>query len=73
MKIENEISFSHNRYIPVTNWNDYHIWPPLGGIRYLIFHKEKNGFNKVIKKVGKRVLIDEAAFFEWVANQGKGA
>ncbi|HAT1597248.1 TPA: hypothetical protein JAN72_06555 [Legionella pneumophila] len=73
MKIKNEINFNHNRYIPVTNWNDYHIWPPKGGIRYLIFNKNKNGFDKVVKKVGKRVLIDEAAFFEWVANQGKGA
>jgi hypothetical protein len=60
----------NKRYITVTNWNKYHEWPPLGGLRHLIFKKDKNGFHKVIKKVGKRVLIDEAAFFEWVANQG---
>jgi hypothetical protein len=59
------------RYIPVPDWNKYHTWPPVGGLRNLIFHKHKNGFAKVVKKVGKRVLIDEAAFFEWVANNGK--
>lgn len=60
------------RYIPATNWEDYHGWPRIGGLRHLIFNKDKNGFAKVVKKVGKRVLIDETAFFEWVANQGKG-
>jgi len=59
------------RYIPVPEWNKFHIWPKDSGLRHLIFNKEKNGFNKVVKKVGKRVLIDEAAFFEWVNNNGK--
>ena len=61
------------RYIPVPNWEKHHDWPRIGGLRNLIFNREKNGFDKfgVVKKVGKRVLIDEAAFFEWVANQGK--
>lgn len=57
-------------YIPVPNWNNHYEWPPIGGLRSLIFNKDKNGFYKVVKKVGKRVLIDEAAFFEWVENQG---
>ena len=63
---------NNTRYIPVPNWNNHHEWPPIGGLRNLIFNKDKNGFAKVIKKIGKRVLIDEAAFLEWVANQGKG-
>jgi len=61
------------RYIPVTVWNEHHDWPPIGGLRNLIFNKNKNGFATVVKKVGKRVLIDEAAFFEWIANQDRGA
>lgn len=54
------------RLIPVTKWNEYHNWPPLGGLRGLIFHKDTNGFDKVVKKIGRRSLIDEKAFFEWV-------
>jgi len=69
----NNSSAPHTRYIPVTQWEQNHGWPTAGGLRNLIFNKDKNGFAKVVKKVGKRVLIDEAAFFEWVANQGKGA
>jgi len=60
-------------YIPVPDWNKFHTWPPLGGLRHLIFHEHKNGFSKCVCRVGRRVLIDEQAFFEWVAEQSGGA
>jgi len=60
---------SYTRLIPVPKWNDFHLWPPKGGLRHLIFFAEKNGFNKVIKRCGRTILIDERAFFEWVNNQ----
>lgn len=69
----NNNQLNHPRYVPVPQWDKCHGWPTTAGLRNLIFNKDKNGFAKVVKKVGKRVLIDEAAFFEWVANQGKGA
>lgn len=62
----------NTRYITVSNWEKHHDWPRNGGLRHLIFNKHKNGFDKVVVKVGKRVLIDEAAFFDWVASQGRG-
>ena len=60
------------RLIPVTKWNDHHEWPPKGGLRHLIFNAKSNGFDKVVKRAGRRVLIDEAAFFEWVNSQNQG-
>ena len=56
---------NQKRLIPVPDWNKHHAWPPVGGLRHLIFYADKNGFDKVIRRVGRRVLIDEAAFFEW--------
>ncbi len=62
------------RFIPVTKWQDYHSWPPSGGLRHLIFHEKTNGFDKCIIRAGRRVLIDEQAFFEWLHSQkNKGA
>lgn len=61
------------RYIPVPSWEKHHEWPKVGGLRNLIFNRHTNGFDKVIKKVGKRVLIDETAFFNWVDEQNKQA
>jgi hypothetical protein len=54
------------KLIPVNEWGNHHPWPPIGGLRHLIFHEETNGFDKVVRRIGSRVLIDEAAFFEWV-------
>jgi|JFJP01.1.fsa_nt_gi hypothetical protein len=35
-------------------------------LRWLIFNRVTNGFNSCFRKVGKRVLIDEAAFFSQI-------
>ncbi len=62
-----------SRLIPVPKWNDYHDWPPQGGLRHLIFHEKTNGFASAFKRVGRRVLIDEAEFFRCVQKQNGGA
>ena len=58
------------RLIPVAEWQKYYPWPTEGGLRHLIFFGAANGFNKVVRRVGRRVLIDEVAFFAWVNQQG---
>ena len=60
------------RVIPLTKWNDFHPWPPLGGLRHLVFHADSNGFARVVKRAGRRVLIDEAAFFKWLDDNNNG-
>ena len=64
------VAVTPGRLIPVTEWRAYHPWPGTGGLRHLIFYGETNGFNKVVRRVGRRVLIDEGAFFAWVEQQG---
>lgn len=73
MNSNNQLDSPRTRFIPAPAWPDYHPWPKIGGLRNLIFNRGTNGLDKfgVIKKVGKRVLIDEAAFFEWVSSHGK--
>lgn len=55
-----------NRFIPVTQWNNHHSWPPIGGLRHLIYEREENGFDMVLKRPNRVWLIDEKAFFKWV-------
>lgn len=55
-----------NRLIQVTKWNDFHQWPPIGGLRHLIAEREENGFEKALKRPNRVWLIDEKAFFKWV-------
>jgi hypothetical protein len=56
------------RLIPLTDWPKFHPWPTVRGLRHLVFG-EPNGFSVCVRRVGRRVLIDEAAFFIWVENQ----
>ncbi len=56
------------RLIPLTKWNDSHLWPPIGGLRHLVAQAKKKNFEKVFIKVSGRILIDELAFFEWAHN-----
>lgn len=72
-KFEEEKKVSQpGRFIPVARWNDYHPWPPIGGLRYLIFHEKSNGFSSCVVRIGRKVLIDEEAFFAWVKSQKGG-
>ena len=59
------------RLIPVKDWPNFHPWPPIGGLRHLIFHEKTNGFASVVRRCGRTVLVDEAAFFEWTKNKGE--
>jgi hypothetical protein len=57
-------------FLPVARWNEYYPWPPQGGLRHLIFHAESNGFAPAIRRVGGRVLINTARFWQIVDEQG---
>ena len=57
------------RLITVRDWPKYHPWPTSSAWRWYIFHAEKNGIGRCIRRVGRRVLIDEAEFFNWVDEQ----
>jgi len=61
-----------NRLIPVPDWNKHHSWPPVGGLRHLIFNEKTNGFATAFKRVGRRVLIDETEFYACVDRQNQG-
>lgn len=40
-----------------------------GGLRHKIFYGEETGFSRCIRRFGRKVLIDENAFFQWLDEQ----
>jgi hypothetical protein len=62
----------NRRLIPVTKWNQFHLWPTEAALRFYIFNAEFNGSENVVKRVGRRILIDEEAFFVWVEKRNQG-
>lgn len=61
------------KLIPLTSWPKHHNYPPVGGLRHLVFNAKENGFDKCIRRVGRRILIDEQAYFKWVDEQSQNA
>lgn len=55
-----------NRLIPLTKWNLHHEWPTVASLRWQLFNVHKTGADYFIRKAGRRVLICEKSFFEWV-------
>ena len=55
------------RLIPLPKWNEYHPHPTVAGMRMKVFYSDINGFDEyeVVHRDGKRVLIDEQAYFHW--------
>ena len=59
------------RLIPLSQWNKFHVWPTTASLRRMLRKGKETGFDKVIIRVGKRIIIDEQQFFIWVKSQGK--
>lgn len=41
----------------------------LGGLRWLLFHRQENDLQRAVLKIGRRVLIDVDEFFAWLDEQ----
>jgi hypothetical protein len=42
-----------------------------GGMRWMIFQAKTSGLESALVRIGRRVLIDVDAFFEWVKSQNR--
>lgn len=69
--MENFPSHLFPKLIPVSQWNKYHLWPSVSGLRHLIANAKEKRFEEVIVRAGGRVLINESAFFEWIKLGGQ--
>lgn len=71
--MDSNITTNIDRIIPVPKWPEFHPWPTVPGLRWLIFHAAKNGFEHCLIRKGRRVLISEQRFFEWAKNHQDAA
>jgi hypothetical protein len=61
-----------NQYLTVKQLSQKYPAFPEGGIRHLIFHAEANGFQAVITRIGRKVLVIEAEFLKWLESHKCG-
>jgi hypothetical protein len=44
----------------------------MGGLRMLLFHSRANGLEACVVRLGRKLLIDEAAFVNWLESRRAG-
>lgn len=70
-EFKEKIETKYGRFILLTEWNKYFDYPKIGTLRALVFNAHKNGFDKVIRRIGSRIVINVDAYFEWLEEYGK--
>lgn len=67
---------SDTSILSVKLFSEKHPSFPAGGLRHIIFNAHENGLEKsgALIRLGRKILIDETAFFAWIkAGAEKGA
>jgi hypothetical protein len=59
------------RLLTVRQFSQKHPAFPEGGLRHQIFHADENGLASAIRRLGRKVLIDESLYFHWVDRQNQ--
>jgi len=59
------------RLLTVNQFSESHPFMTNGGLRFIIFNANSNGFKKAIKRLGRKVLIDEEIFFQCLNEQNE--
>lgn len=57
----------------VRQFVERHPWATQGGLRHLLFHRQTNGFAQCVRRIGRRILLDEDLVLEWLDTQGADA
>ena len=60
------------RLFTVRQIAERHAWASEPALRSLIFRSDTNGLCRAIRRVGRRVLFDEAEFLAWIEGQNSG-
>lgn len=66
-------NISKPKLLTVNQFVEEHNFTTHGGMRYLIFNAKENKLEKAIKRIGRKILIDEQKFFEWINEQNGGS
>lgn len=56
----------HQNLFTVRQFAEKHSFITEGALRNSIFFAKTNGMEKVMKRIGRKILIDENAYFEWI-------
>jgi hypothetical protein len=58
-------------FLTLRQWLEKYRAIPEGGVRHLIFTNKDNFNGRVVKKLGRKILLDEQAFLSYIDEHSK--
>ena len=65
------VTIKQKSFLTMKQWLEKYQGIPKGGIRHLIFTNKDNFNNRVVKKLGRKILLDEEAFLDFINEHSK--
>ena len=65
------VAIKQKSFLSMNQWLEKYQSIPKGGIRHLIFTNRDNFNGKVVKKIGRKILLDEEAFLDFINEHSK--
>jgi hypothetical protein len=65
-------AMKYKSFLTMKQWLEKYQSIPEGGIRHLIFTNRNNFNARVVKKLGRKILLDEEAFLDFINEHSKG-
>ena len=65
-------TYEPKQFYTVKQLADKHHFVTLSALRWYIFHSKSNGLHSCIRRVGRKILIDNQAFLNWIDTNGGG-
>ena len=68
-----ETTTAPTRLLTLKQFSEAHPAFSVGSLRHFLFYRETNGLEVAVRRVGRRLLLLESAFFAWIeATNAKG-
>jgi hypothetical protein len=65
------VAIKQKSFLTMKQWLEKYQSIPKGGIRHLIFTNKDNFNSRVVKKLGRKILLDEEAFLDFINEHSK--
>jgi hypothetical protein len=62
----NKMECAVSDFLTIKQFTEKHKSFSASALRFYIYKRRENGFNKVVVRIGRKILIDEKAFLKWI-------
>lgn len=61
---------NEHKYLSIKQILESNLYPfSIGQMRHYLMHRHKNGLDRAVRKIGKRLYLREDFFIEWIEQQ----